>query len=63
MSQFHAGSRAAPSSVGGLMEPSFLRDVACDAHGERRAAELHPQFGPVWKAMTAWAAARLLRTR
>lgn len=28
----------APASVGGLMDPAFLRDAMIDAHGDRRVA-------------------------
>lgn len=32
----------APASVGGLMDPAFLRDAMIDAYGDRRAVPTSP---------------------
>jgi len=43
MDAHHAQPHYAPSSVGGLMDPAFLRSAVMDANGDRRDDAASPQ--------------------
>ncbi len=41
----------APASVGGLMDPAFLRWTVIDAEGGRRAGSTSPAMRPRWRTV------------
>jgi hypothetical protein len=52
----------APSSVGALMDPAFLRDAVLDANGDRRAeSTVSPSLRRRWQLAIAAIAAALRR--
>ena len=58
MHDHQAQPRYAPSSVGALMDPAFLRDAVMDANGDRRAesvssASLRLRWQTAWRAVVA----------
>ncbi len=63
MSTFHSGHCVAPSSIGSLIEPSFLRDAASDAHGEHRFLGARDPVASAWKVMTGWVTGRRIGAR
>ncbi len=59
----HDHPRYVPTSVGGLMDPTFLRDAVSDADGTRRqeAVSMRQAWYRLRTAALAWRAAAVRR--